>query len=239
MNNIRRYLMMSCFFSLIIPPAFAGDYFKSLDQIMRPSANETPVLPCNIKEKIYVLNLLKRDKTQLKPDESKDFSNKDFSDLKMNDHGIVSDQKNNVDYEIYKGNFSNQGIVEYALISTGGSGNYNSVSIYQLIENHLVNAELDKTISHDLLNGGDLGPNFYGYVARPFAVVKQGVTYIRFMDFPASRVYDKSRLMLCTYLWKKNKISLAGPNLSFSPTSGKLIKTKKCIDMKNQNTALT
>ena len=180
--------------------------------------SKNSILPCNFNEKKQVLKLLSQ---------NKHFKDQKF-DLTLNSDGTLQDQYNDR-YEIYKGDFSNEGIIEYALISTGGSGNYNDVSVYKLINNHLVDVDLGKIISTDLLHGGDVGPDFYGHTADPFAIIKNGKTYIRFMDYPDDQSYDKTKLLLCTYLWEKNKITLSEPNLTFSRTTGRLVGTNKCM----------
>jgi len=211
--------MMACVFAWMTTPTFADDYFKSLDRIRTPPVGTTPILPCSINEKMHVLTLLKRDDI----DHFKDAT------FEIDGDGKISDQKNHVLYEMYKGDFSNEGIAEYAIVATSGTGNYDTVNVYKIINNHLVDAKLDRVISHDLLHGGDVGPGFYGHTASPFAVIKNGKTYIRFMHFPSPRQYDKTQLVLCTYLWKKNKISLSGPNFTFSKINGELVEAKDCI----------
>jgi hypothetical protein len=201
------------------PLSLADKYLKSLEQIMKPPPGASPILACSKNEKKQVLELIKRDNIEA-------FKEVQF---KIDSKGIISDQNNDGTYEIYKGNFSNEGIVEYAIVSTGGTGGYNTVKIFKLVKDHLLDANLDEVISHDLLHGGDVGPGFYGHTASPFAIIKGGKTYIRYMDLPASRNYDKTQLTLCTYLWEKNKISLSGPNYTFLPGNEKLSEAKNCI----------
>lgn len=206
------------FFTSSAFSANTDDYSKSLQQIKKPPAGSIAVLPCSISEKKQILPLLMKVKTTF------------FHNYKLhieNDETIYDEYRDS--YQIYKGNFSNEGITEYAVIFTGGTANANTVSIFKLLGNRLVDTNLDKFISKDLLKGGDVGPNFYMYTADPFAIVAQGKTYIRFMNYPSGFTYDKSKLVLCTYFWQKNKIVLSGPNLTFSPTSGKLIKASDCI----------
>jgi len=71
---------------------------------------------------------------------------------------------------------------------------------------------------------------FYMNVAEPFAIIKNGKTYLRYMSYPGgSRDYDKTKLELCTYFWRGNKITLTGPNWRFIKSSTKLIKDNHCI----------
>ena len=213
-------LSILCCFTLIASSAFAAtdDYFKSLQQIKNPPTGSIAVLPCSISEKKHILLLLMKVKTAF-------FHN---CKLHIEDDGTIYDEYRS-SYQIYKGDFSNEGITEYAVIYTGGTMHANTVFVFKLLGNLLVDANLDKIISKDLLKGDDLGPNFYLNIADPFAIVMQGKTYMRFMDYPPHLTYDKSKLKVCTYLWQKDQIILSGPNLTFSPISGKLIKALNCI----------
>jgi len=204
-------------FSLI--PVFAvvssneENYFQSLTEIQTVPPNSTAVLPCGLDEKKQVLALLTQSKFN--------------PQLHLTSDNLIVNSSLEM-FELYKGDFSNEGMTEYALVSTSGSMRANWVTVYKLFNNRLIEANLDNVISKDLLNNGDLGPNFYLYTANPYAIVKNGKTYIRYMSIPYSS-YEKSQLMLCTYLWTKNHIVLSAPNLTFSPATGKLINTNQCI----------
>ncbi len=193
------------------------DYFKSLEQIQKPPIGSVPILACDIHEKKRVLDLMNKSNI------------KDFEDLKLTDNGSIYDRWNER-IEIYKGNFSNEGAIEYALISTGGSMHANTVNVYKLIAGHLVKANLDQVIVNNLIPGGDMGSSFYLHVADPFAIEKNGKTYLRFMSYPGGNMdYDKTKLRLCTYLWQKKQFTLAGPNWSFTHLNNNLVAAKDCI----------
>lgn len=201
---------------------------KSCDKISPAIANtleEIPseanaILPCDFAEKERVVAMFNRD---FKGDK-----------LTLDPESAIVAESSNTTYEIYKGDFSNEGAVEYAFVSTSGSGRYNYVDIYKLVDNHLVNINLDNIISKQLLNGGDLGPGFYGYTAKPFAIVKNKKTYLRFIDLSFTEPEDGSvpqglRTTLCTYLLQKERFLLSGPNLKVSPQNGKITKSTDCV----------
>lgn len=116
--------------------------------------------------------------------------------------------------ELYKGNFSNQSFEEYALILTSPTMHTQTVTITRLQAGKLVEVDLDGLIIGSVLKNGDFSIDFYSYTADPFAVVKDGKTYMRFMDYPY-RSYNINKLILCTYLWEGENIKLSGPNLFF------------------------
>ncbi len=124
-------------------------------------------------------------------------------------------------------------MLEYALVTTGGTMHANTVEILKPINHQLVDAHLDQSISKHLLAGSDMS-RFYLHVANPFAIIKNGKTYLRFMEFPYKE-YDKKKLLLCTYLWEGEKITLTGPNLSFTGPNDSLVEAKTAAIRKSNS----
>lgn len=130
------------------------------------------------------------------------------------------------DITVLKGDFSNEGVAEYAVIATGGTLHMSTVTIYKPIGKQLVDAQLDETIIQALIPGGDMS-HFYLQIATPYAIVQKGKTYLRYMEYPGgNRDYDKNKLLLCSYVWqgKEKKFRWAGPELSFG-----IKGTTRCI----------
>lgn len=210
-------LFLTTSLPVMAAPTIEADYFKLLEKIKRPPSDSTPILACDLVEKKHVLNLFNKSGI------------KDFDDLKMTENGSIYDRWNE-EIKIYKGDFSNEGVTEYALISTGGTMHANTVTIYKLIAGQLVNAHLDQIIIDNLIPDGDMGSSFYQNVADPFAIVKNGKTYLRYMSYPGGNTdYDKSKLQLCTYLWQGKQFTLAGPNWSYTKLNDNLVSSKDCI----------
>lgn len=93
-----------------------------------------------------------------------------------------------------------------------------------------MNADLNRIIVNNLIPGGDMGNSFYLHVADPFAITKNGKTYLRFMNFPGGSMdYDKTKLRLCTYLWQGKQFALAGPNWRFNKLGDHLVSAKDCV----------
>lgn len=222
-------LLTICFFSLInasfiVDSANASennsidvaqDYFKAIDQITKPPIGSVPILPCSMAEKKWVVTLLIKS---------------GVNDYKLESYeGKTYISSGGDEVEIYKGNFSNESGVEYALVTTGGSMHVNTVSVYKLINKRFFDTNLDQIISNNLFPGYDIS-HFYMWVAKPFSIVKNGKTYLRFMEFPSSsQDYDKTRLGLCTYLWQGQKFILTGPNWTYAKPNGNLAEKKDCM----------
>lgn len=217
---------MKMYFSLLLAflfltsvPVFAystDDYFQAVEQINKLPTDSTPVLPCNLAEKQQIVAMLK--------------SNKEYAGLKLDKAGGLIDQWNE-DVEIYKGYFSNNGVLEYAFVFTGGTMHANTVKVFKRVNNQLEDVHLDRIIVNNLFPGADMS-RFYLHVANPFAIVKNGKTYLRFMEYPYKE-YNKTKLLLCNYLWEDNKFILTGPNLSFTGPNGSLIEAKKAVLKQN------
>lgn len=91
-----------------------------------------------------------------------------------------------------------------------------TVNVYKFIGDHLVNANFDQVIVKNLIPGKGMGA-FYMNVADPFAITKNGKTYLRFMSYPGDHMdYDKTKLKLCTYFWQGKKLSRLEPNWTFN-----------------------
>jgi hypothetical protein len=190
------------------------DYFQALKQIKEPPIGSVPILACDSNEKKRFLDLMKKSDI------------KDFTDLKLDEDGKISARWDD-QIEIYKGDFSNEGMTEYALITTGGTMHANTVYIYKLISDHLVNVNLNNIIITNLIPGSDMR-NFYFNVADPFAIKQNGKTYLRFMTYPGGHTdYDKTKLQLCTYLWQGKQFTLTGPNWRYDKDN--LVPAKDCV----------
>jgi len=196
-------------------PTKQAEYVKSLKRIQLPFDGSTAIVPCSLDEKKRIIRLLPQS------------TSRDIANITMNKDGqIFTPWKEKI--EIYKGDFSNEGNVEYALVSTGGSGHVNAVTIFKEEDNKLLYVNLDQVIINNLLIGKDMS-SFYLHTANPFAITKEGKTYLRFMSYPREgKEYDKTQLLLCTYLWQGDKFILTGPNWSYS-IDGDLVETKKCL----------
>lgn len=186
------------------------DYFKATEQITKPPIGSTAILACDLDEKKRFLHLMKQSNI------------KDIEDIELADNGNIYVE--NEEAAVYKGDFSNEGAVEYALIVSNGV-----VYVYRLKGNQLVDANLDQVIIKNLLPGGDMS-RFYMNTASPFAITKNGKTYLRFMSFPGGHAdYDKTQLELCTYLWQGKQFTLAGPNWRYTSKNGNLVPALDCI----------
>lgn len=205
---------MFCLFPLIVDAADldvdSADYFKALSLIRKPPKAAIAISACDSTEKNKILGLLKKnDKINL-------------------ENGIEQ-------ITVFKGDFSNQGFTEYAIVTSEGSIHWNEVTVFKLVNNELIDLDLNQMIANNFYQGKiDMMTDysqreFSNHIAEPFAIKLKGKTYLRFMEYPGGRMdYDKTKLMLCTYLWEGNKFTLVGPNLAFSKSTGKLIETKHC-----------
>lgn len=219
MHLIKLLLLLFCVINTDFALAMQNQtYEKALEQLKQIPNNAKPVLPLLGSEKKNFISLI----NQLSPTERHGMV------YSLDTEGRVIDQDKNTDYEIYSGDFSNDGSREYVMVSMSGSLGVNTVSLYKIINQKLIPVDLDNIISTDLLKGEDLGPNFYLYTAHPFAVIQNGKTYLRYMSYPY-KTYDKSKLLLCTYFLYKDHIRLTGPNYTFSAKTGKLIPAITCI----------
>lgn len=176
-------------FLLISSPIAAADYFETLTRINKPPQNSIPVLPCSVVEKKRVIALFKQDGIN------------DFDELKLievdeNKRLIGKVYNRSKEWvEIYKGDFSNEGEIEYALVvDLWGSAHSDEAQVYKLINNHLIKLHLQIP---------------YSSVASPFAIIQDGKTYLRFIHLPIGETnYDQTQLRLCTYFWKGKKLNL-------------------------------
>lgn len=110
-------------------------------------------------------------------------------------------------FEFYKGDFSNEGIVEYAVVTTGGTMHVNTVTVYKYLKGHLVDAHLDYAILGAFMPGDDMS-RFYNFVTMPFGYVSNGKTYIQFSDTHLEEEKEFISTLTCTYLWEGEKIKL-------------------------------
>jgi hypothetical protein len=199
----------------IAAPAFEKNtgVFDVMAKLNQLPVGAAPILPCGLDEKKRVVDMLR---------------GKDDPDLTMSPDGVVSDQWHDT-IEIYKGDFSNQGAVEYALVTTGGDMNMNTVTVYKLAGNQLVDAKLDDIIVANRIPGGDMS-RFYSWVGNPFAMIQKGKVYLRYEQYQwAAADPNKIKPMLCTYFWQKNKFAATDPNLNKPQKNPGLSATQRCM----------
>jgi hypothetical protein len=194
-------------------------YFDALEKINVAHDNEKAIPPCSDEEKIELIRMLKLS-----------------DDKKLNayaiDRGLVINQYGEM-VEIYKGDFSNEKVTQYALITTSGTMRNNDVMILEKQDKHLIKRNLDATIIDNLIPNGEMS-DFYTHVGKPYAFIKNGKTYIRYMNIPYKE-YDIAQLQLCTYLWEGNVITLTGPNWTFDKKSGKMVPYTHCISSQSDS----
>jgi len=188
-------------------------YFDALEKINALQTNQQAIPPCSENEKKELIVLLKNSKDE------------DLNSYAI-DHGAIVNQYGET-LEIYKGDFSNEQLTQYALISTGGTMRSNTVTILEKQNDLVVKRNLDTVIIENLIPDSDMS-EFYMHVAKPFAFKQDGKTYIRYMNIPYKK-YDIAQLQLCTYLWEADVIQLTGPNWTFDKKSGKMVPYNDCI----------
>ncbi|MDX1901674.1 MAG: hypothetical protein SFW66_06680 [Gammaproteobacteria bacterium] len=128
---------------------------------------------------------------------------------------------------IYRGDFNQDGITEYAVITTSGSIGAQTVNMYRFEGGLLFNEHFDQAVTQSLFPKKDMS-KFYLFVAKPFAFTLKGKTYLRFLN--ASSNYDKYALRVCTYQWHQNNtFSLSGPNLKFDQTNDQIVPADDCL----------
>jgi len=191
-------------------PYDIDSYFDGLDAIMQSPSGSSLVKECDDIEKNKILKML----------------GESYKDIELDGTDVIN---------VFKGDFSNEGNIEYAVIIMAGFLRWQQYYFYKLDNNKLINLDFDKVVATNFYHG-DLAMmqdyskmEFNHHIASPFAITLNGKTYIRFMSYPAGRTeYDKFQLQLCTYLWEGNKFTLSGPNLDFSRSTGKLENTEDC-----------
>jgi len=196
-------------------PAFEKNdgVFDVLVKLNKLPPGASPILPCNLDEKKHVIDLLR---------------NNGMQDLVLSPDGVLFDQWQDT-VEIYKGDFSNEGAVEYALVTTGGGMDMNTVNVYKLVGNQLVDTKLDGIVVANRIPGGDMS-RFYSWVGKPFAVVQKGKVYLRYEQYRWHAADpNKIRPMLCTYFWQKDKFTLADPNLNKTQKAPGLSAAGSCM----------
>ena len=213
-KNVKKCFLFACVLAGVSTISFAEDaassqnnYFKALAEIKALPAGMVAVEKCSPDEKKQVINRLKT---------------KNFANASAKNRLFLLDIS-----DIYKGDFSNEGLTEYAVLTSAGSMGANTVTVYKQINNELVDMYLDTAIINNLFPGQDMS-RFYLQVATPFAVVNHGKTLMRFMQYPAGQDYDATKLKLCTYVWEGPKFSLASPNWTFD-SKGHKVAAKDCL----------
>jgi hypothetical protein len=162
-----------------------GDYFGILNTINKIPEGAKEIDKCDKNEKEKFLALLKKTMTE-----------NEFID----DFGYDST------ITVYKGDFSNQGRVDYVVVSEQGSGHYDTLYIYHLEGDKLISVNSDYKRFEAFRGDSN--------AADPFAFVKNNKVYIRFMNYPKDGHfdYDPSQLYTCTYLMEGSKVTLIGPD---------------------------
>ena len=168
------------------------------------SFNEFPILPFGAKP--ILKSTLNREKEIINL-----ISENDRRDLfggkpKIFPDGIMDNYGENI--ELYEGDFSNQGQREYLFLAAdGGTLHTDSiVRVYRQVQEKLIQIDLNAIIIKDIMHGYDLS-NFYYWMPRPIAFVKNGKTYLRFMEY-----YSKDKpALICIYFWDNNKFTSINP----------------------------
>ncbi len=176
-----------------------ADYFQYLKAIQQLPAGTLPISPCNTYETKAAIAQLKHDKL-----------NK-LGRLSFNEEGKVTDEYGE-NIVVYKGDFSNEKMVEFLfLITGGGSLSTDTVAgVYKRVKNRLIDLNFDNVVIKNLIPGGDMS-GFYMWTAKPFLYVRNHRTYMRFMSYPGEHTdYDKSKLLVCTYQWQGKRFKLVG-----------------------------
>lgn len=174
-------------------------YFKAVAEIKKLPPHAVAVRPCTTAEKKMIIQLVKQNKLEK------------FGDLKLNAQGQLANDWDD-EIEVYKGDFDNSGATAYAFVTRGGSMRAQTVTVYKQVGNQLLDLDFSEVVMKNLIPGQEMN-EFYKWVSDPFAMTKDGKTYLRFMNYPGTPAdYDKTKLQLCTYLWQKNNIILTGPN---------------------------
>jgi uncharacterized protein len=216
------------------------NYFLAMGNLEKVPSGTRAILPLNKDELKNFVALLKQNKdvTILSGEYSKEAADNAIEkagenpvyqyDENWNGKGALWNAKdyNSAPITLYRGDFSNEGATEYALV---GGGQMSDVNFYKLVNNRLVLATAyeEAKNKHIQFPQGD-GYDLYGF--KPFAFIKEDKTYLRYGDYPIGHInYDKSLLKVCTYLWdgKTSNITLVGPNLKVAP-DGKLIPVTDC-----------
>lgn len=169
---------------------------KSFSLIPILPSGATPILKSSLNREKEILKLI---------------SNQDKHDLfggepKVFPEGIMDNYGDNL--EVYEGDFSNQGKNEYLfLAAAGGSMNTDTiVQVYRPEQKKLIKIDIAPIIIKNIMHGADLS-KFYYWMPRPIGFVKNGKTYLRFMDY-----YPENKpILICTYLWESDKFTLVGP----------------------------
>ena len=92
------------------PKTTKEDYFESIMQIQQLATNAAPIFPVSVVEKQYVLGLMKQQGI--------------LNGLKLTHSGRIENHFGDT-VDLYRGDFSNQGAIEYLLIT---------ILIYKLID---------------------------------------------------------------------------------------------------------
>lgn len=191
--NYKKILIVPFLFLLLTQGTCFADTQEALIEQQTPlpvGAKEIP--ECSLSEQKQIIKLLPKEEV-----------NKVYGGKPQFHDDYIGDYDGDT-ITLYKGNFSNSGYTEYLFLSQhGGSLDTDTVvAVYRLANNHLVKLDFDNILIKSLPNGNI--ENFYLWVANPFAITKDGKTYIRFLD--------RQTQLVCTYLWQGDNIKLIGPD---------------------------
>ncbi|MDR3490722.1 MAG: hypothetical protein P4M12_01605 [Gammaproteobacteria bacterium] len=177
------------------------DYFNALKEIQQLPKNATAISECSLAEEKAIVR-------QLDPKEVDAIF---IGKPQLHAAGFMSNNDDNI--KIYKGYFSNSGKMEYLFLAEGGGSMSTDtiLGVYQLSNGHLINLHFDNIVVKNILGGKDLS-HFYIWMPKPFAYVQNNKTYLRYMNYPAQKYsYDKTKLLVCTYLWEGRNFKLVDP----------------------------
>lgn len=185
------------------------EYLKTFQSLQAIPEQAIPIQPCSADETRWFLQLMA--------------SNHIVNDLfypamvKVQPDGSFVDGYDD-HYVLFKGNFNNTGTAQYLLLGTGAQTMTNSViGVWQVSGTSMTSLNFDGNVVNGVIGNGDIS-SFYLHVAKPFAYIYNGKTYLRFVQGPdgddpqSPNRYDLSQLAVCTYLWQGQSFSLVGPS---------------------------
>jgi hypothetical protein len=183
-------------------------YIKTFHNLQKLPSQAIEIHPCSADETRWFLQLMVHNHVE----------NDLFypSMVKVHDDGTFVDGYNDL-YTLYKGDFNNTGGQQYLLLATSLDMMTNSViGVWQVLGSTMTKLNFDSSVVQGVIGNGDIS-SFYLHVAKPFAYISNGKTYLRFMQAPYGidperpNRYDVSQLAVCTYVWQDQKFSLIGP----------------------------
>ncbi|MFN7098001.1 MAG: hypothetical protein ACK4PR_10675 [Gammaproteobacteria bacterium] len=178
-----------------------------LDIIQKLPEDATPIQQCNADEMRFFLQLMINNH----------ITNELFypTMVKVEDDGSFVDGYGN-QFLLFKGNFNNTGVQQYLLLATAMQMMSNFVvGVWQVSGASMTELDFDHNVVNGVIGHGDMS-SFYLHVAKPFAYISNGKTYLRFMQTPddieLQQTNNQLQFAVCTYMWQGQSFSLVGPS---------------------------